>query len=126
MKWFVDMFKWFVIIFVKWLWKGIANGFHKTPLSLLDLRFKNLSSKIRHLGQVEKKVEGFAARWFKVFLKWLRICYLVKVLYYLYETPVINKLYILVCIYFAWCYIDHRYVLSVVNSLKEVENKILL
>ena len=43
----------------------------------------------------------------------------------MYETPVVNKVYVLVCIYFSWRYIDHRYILSVVNSLKEVENKIL-
>ena len=42
----------------------------------------------------------------------------------LYETPVINKVYVLVCIYFAWRYIDHRCILSGVNSLKGVENKI--
>ena len=40
-----------------------------------------------------------------------------------YKTPVINKVYVLVCIYFAWHYIDHCYILSVVNSLKGVENK---
>ena len=42
--------------------RTLQKRFHKTSLSLLNLRFQNLSSRIRHLGQVEKKVEGFAAR----------------------------------------------------------------
>ena len=42
----------------------------------------------------------------------------------MYETHVINKVYILVCIYFSWRYIDHGCVLNVVNGLKKVENKI--
>ena len=44
----------------------------------------------------------------------------------MYETLVINKVYVLVCIYFIWCYIDHRCILSVVNSLKGVENRFVI
>ena len=36
----------------------------------------------------------------------------------MYETSIINKIYILVCIYFVWRYIDDCCVLSGVNSLK--------
>ena len=43
----------------------------------------------------------------------------------MYETIVVNKVCVLVCIYFAWRFIDHCCILSVVNSLEEVENKIL-
>ena len=43
--------------------KVLRKGFHKTSLILLDLRFKIPSSKIRRLGQVEKKVEGLVATW---------------------------------------------------------------
>ena len=39
-----------------------------------------------------------------------------------YEIYVINKVYVLVCIYFAWRYIDHHCVLSFVNSLQGVDN----
>ena len=40
----------------------LRKEFHTTSLSLLDLRFKISSSRIKCLGQVEKKVvEGLAA-----------------------------------------------------------------
>ena len=40
----------------------LRKEFHTTSLSLLDLHFKILFSRIRRLGQVEKEVEGLAAR----------------------------------------------------------------
>ena len=42
----------------------------------------------------------------------------------MYKKFVINKVYVLVCIYFTWCLFVIRCVLSF-NSLKGVDNKIL-
>ena len=42
----------------------------------------------------------------------------------MYKTSIINKIYVLVCIYFVWRYIDHRCILNDVDSLKGVKNKI--
>ena len=48
------------MIYQRVLWKG----FHKISLSLLDLRFKIPSFRIKCLGQVEKNIiEGLVASW---------------------------------------------------------------
>ena len=43
----------------------------------------------------------------------------------IYQMPVINKVYVLYVFIILGVQVDHHYVLSFVDSLKEVENKIL-
>ena len=73
--------------------------FNKISLSLLELHFKILSSRIWRLGQVKKKVEGLAMSLKNhQALKSFHKCYLFDqnvVIICSFQTPVINKAYVL-------------------------------